>query len=80
MFAHDWLAGLHVPVRVVVVETFSSTGTDGGATITWDLPSSLIAIGALKSAKQESELKAAAVALDEKLEVMLRAVTGIGAA
>lgn len=77
MFAHDWIAGLHVPVRVLVVE---STPASAGCTIIWDVPSSLIAIGALKNSTEEAKLKAAAAVLDHDLEIMLRNVTGIGSA
>jgi len=73
MMVHDYVAPLHVPLRILIIE---DTPANNGCTVTWDLPSSVIAIGALKNKTQEAELKAAAVALDEKLETFIQYFTG----
>lgn len=74
MFAEDWVAGLHVPVRIVVIENLAPAV---GTTIVYDLPSSVIAIGALKDPRQEKKLKTAAQAVDKYLEEMLVNITKI---
>ena len=73
MMVHDYVASLHIPLRVLIIE---DTPANKGCTVTWDLPSSVIAIGALKNKTQEAELKSAAVALDEKVETFVRYFTG----
>ncbi|KAF8315680.1 hypothetical protein DL93DRAFT_2078921 [Clavulina sp. PMI_390] len=74
MIQYDWAAALHTPLRVLLVENLST----GGCRVVWDLPSSLIAVpGALGDARKEALLKQAALELDQKVEVMLRNVTGM---
>lgn len=77
MFQEDWITGLHVPTRLVM---WSAIPPAVGTTIVWDLPSSLIAIGALANKTSEATLKSLAVGLDGHLEAMLRNVTGLPAA
>lgn len=73
MLVHDYFASLHVPVRICVLESEDSAK---GSSIAYVLPSSQIAIGALKDAEEEAALKKAATALDSNLEALLRYATG----
>jgi uncharacterized protein (DUF302 family) len=72
MMVHDYLASLHVPIRILIME---DTPASKGCSVTWDLPSSLIAISALSDLNQEAKLKSAAQALDEKAETFIRYFT-----
>lgn len=72
MLVHDYSAGLHVPLRVHLVESLGWRG----CSVTWDLPSSHIAIGAVKDAEQETALREAAKVLDGKLEDLIQFITG----
>lgn len=73
MLVRDYLASLHVPVRICVLEAENSAE---GSSITYVLPSSHIAIGALKDAEEEAALRKAATDLDGKLESLIRYATG----
>lgn len=72
MMVHDYLASLHVPIRILIME---DTPASKGCRVTWDLPSSLVAIGTLRPS-EEAKLKSAALALDEKAETFIRYFTG----
>ena len=61
---HDLSYGLHVPPKILVQET-----ENGGTRILYDLPSSIIPRGTASG-----EAKAALLALDDKLERMVRRV------
>ena len=67
MLRHDLQAGLFVPVELYVVEQ----DDDAGATVSYVVPSSLIAIG------DNRELREAAEALDRKLEDLVLKVTEV---
>jgi hypothetical protein len=66
LIRHDADAALFAPVELLLRE--SDVG--GGSTIVYDLPSSLIVIG------ENPSLLQAALALDAKLEALVRLVTG----
>ncbi|KAF8315724.1 hypothetical protein DL93DRAFT_2078988 [Clavulina sp. PMI_390] len=76
MLQYDYNAGLHVPFRLAVNEE-----ADGTSSVTYVLPSSQIAIGEWKDSDPERErkLREAAIALDAKVEAMVRYVTGTAA-
>jgi uncharacterized protein (DUF302 family) len=63
MIRRDYSAGLFVPVELLLAESDDGTG----CSVTFVLPSSLIAIGG------DSELLAAAQALDAKIEALVAA-------
>jgi len=65
MLRHDATAGLFVPIEMLFTEN-----PDGGCTITYVVPSSLIAIG------DNPSLLAAATRLDHKLEALISSVAG----
>ncbi|KAI0693876.1 hypothetical protein BC835DRAFT_1415633 [Cytidiella melzeri] len=65
MLKHDMSAGLHIPPKIMVQD-----GESGGASISYDLPSSVIPGGR----DQSSELRAATEELDRKLQRMLESV------
>ncbi|CCM00825.1 uncharacterized protein FIBRA_02867 [Fibroporia radiculosa] len=71
MFKHDLYTGLHVPPRILVAEKADGSGTE----VVYILPSTIIAIPI--DGKVNAELKAAAEALDEKLEQLVRRVTSV---
>ncbi|KAF8314535.1 hypothetical protein DL93DRAFT_2167320 [Clavulina sp. PMI_390] len=73
MLQHDYNSGLHVPFRLAINEE-----ADGSSSVTYVLPSSQIAIGqwADSDPKREKALRDAAVALDAKVEAMVRFATG----
>ena len=62
MLQHDYTAGLFVPIELLLAENDSGAGCN----IVYVLPSSLIAIDAANP-----QLKAAALALDAKLEALV---------
>ncbi|MEH3143296.1 MAG: DUF302 domain-containing protein [Mycobacterium kyogaense] len=63
MVRHDQTAALFVPVEVLVLDE------DGGSSLTYVRPSSLMLV------ESNAELRAAAVALDEKLAALAAKVT-----
>ena len=65
MIRHDPAAGLFVPIELLLNE-----GPDGGCTLTYVVPSSLIAID------DNPPLLAAAKRLDDKLEALMASVFG----
>jgi uncharacterized protein (DUF302 family) len=65
MIRHDIAAGLFAPVEILVTETESGDGT----TVVYVLPSSLMVI------EQNIPLRDAAIALDEKLKVLVARAT-----
>ncbi|MGF6903559.1 DUF302 domain-containing protein [Paraburkholderia sp. GAS348] len=65
MLRHDLTAGLFAPVEVLVTESASGEGT----VVTYVRPSSLIVIG------DNPQLKAAALALDQKFELLIERIT-----
>jgi uncharacterized protein (DUF302 family) len=69
MLEHDLGVGLHVPVRVMIYEN----PTTGKTRLAYDLPSSLMA------RLHNEKVTAAARQLDEKLEALAKAVTGVEA-
>jgi hypothetical protein len=75
MMVHDYSAGLHVPLRIHLVESLGNSDLRG-CSVTWDLPSSHIAIGAVRDAEQETALREAAEILDGKLEDLIQFITG----
>jgi len=69
MLKHDLGVGLNVPVRAMIYEDQKS----GKARFAYDLPSSLmVRLG-------NEQVKAAARALDEKMQALAKAVTGVDA-
>lgn len=68
MIRHDLNAGLFAPVELLLTETAEGEGS----TLLYVRPSSLIAID-----EDETELRAAAVALDAKLDALVRHATGV---
>ncbi|KZS95699.1 hypothetical protein SISNIDRAFT_483920 [Sistotremastrum niveocremeum HHB9708] len=70
MIVHDRTTALHVPPQIFIAEN-----ANGGSTITYDLPSSVIAIGG-RPEDESGELRKAAVSLDEKLEKLMRHISG----
>ncbi|KAF8291739.1 hypothetical protein DL93DRAFT_970452 [Clavulina sp. PMI_390] len=76
MLKYDLLTGLHIPVRIALVETLDASGSPAGTVVVWDVPSSLINIGALP-ADTEASLKSAAVQVDANVENLVRNVTGV---
>lgn len=71
MLKHDPLAGLHVPVDLMILGGPEGKMDEGAASIVYELPSSLMNIP-----RSNTELRKAATALDSKLEAMVRGVTG----
>jgi len=69
MIAHDPYVPLNVPLRVLVVEKADKSG----AQVVYYQPSSIIVVSADGNVKPE--LKAAAEALDAKLEALVRKIT-----
>jgi len=69
MLEHDFGAGLHVPVRMMIYEDPAT----GKTRLAYDLPSSLMA------RLNNPKVTAAANRLDEKLAALARAVTGADA-
>jgi len=69
MIRHDTFAALHVPPRMLVAEKSDHTGTQ----VIYMLPSSVIAVSS--GGNVSGDLKAAAEALDEKVERLVRRVT-----
>lgn len=67
MTQHDIAAGLFAPVSLLLFDT-----EDGGSTIIYDLPSSLM------QAQKDKALLAAAKELDRKMLALVTAATGIG--
>jgi len=67
MMRHDLTAGLFVPVELLLVENESGEGS----TLTYDLPSSLMAT------EHHLALREAGHALDRKLQQLLSRVTGV---
>lgn len=65
MIRHDVEAGLDVPVRLAIYEH-----PDGKTRVVWNTPSSLI------SGLANSEVRAAALKLDEKMLALGEAITG----
>ncbi|KAJ2957917.1 hypothetical protein NQZ79_g6409 [Umbelopsis isabellina] len=57
---HSITAGLHIPPRMILIENEEKNGTQ----IVYDLPSTLVA------SEHNSELSAAALALDKKFEAL----------
>lgn len=66
-------SGLQVPVRLNIVEL---KGGVAKSSMSWDLPSSLVAIGALEDPIVEKELKEGVQGLDARLEALVRDVLG----
>ncbi|KAK0468276.1 uncharacterized protein EV420DRAFT_1503605 [Desarmillaria tabescens] len=65
MLRHDLRASLNIPPRLLILEKADRSGTD----IVYHLPSSVMALG------DNTELKAAAQILDDKVEQLLTKVT-----
>lgn len=81
MLQHDMIAGLYVPLRLVVQGQGQSRDNNNNgqelelSRIVYDLPSSVIAAD-VGGVQERIELQKAAEALDAKLETMVRRVTG----
>lgn len=72
----EYMAALHAPFRIVLLEKRDESGEPAGCTVSWDQPSSKIAIGVLPGEEEERLVKAAK-GLDEKI---VRLVKGIAEA
>jgi uncharacterized protein (DUF302 family) len=69
MMRHELLAGLYVPLRLMVMG--KSADSSRGTVVVYDLPSSMIAVG------DRGPLRIAAEALDRMLEDLVRKITGV---
>jgi len=67
MLQHDLRGAYNIPPRVLVLEKADGTGTD----VVYHLPSSVIALS------DNEKLRAAAEALDSKLEALVESITAI---
>ncbi|KAF8291740.1 hypothetical protein DL93DRAFT_2174139 [Clavulina sp. PMI_390] len=76
MLVYDLLTGLHVPTRIALVEILDASGNSTGTTVVWDVPSTLMNIGALPL-KTEASLLRATLQLDSNVENLVRNATGI---
>lgn len=70
MLQHDFVAGLYVPLRLLVLGNVDGDGSK----VIYDLPSSLIT-GVQAGGDKTVELKKAAEALDAKLEQLVLQIT-----
>ncbi|KAI0311782.1 hypothetical protein OF83DRAFT_1068250 [Amylostereum chailletii] len=69
MMRHDLLAGLYVPLRLMIMGKTAEGGR--GTRVVYDLPSSMIAGG------DRGELRRAAEELDRMLEELVQKITGV---
>lgn len=69
LLIHDRTCAVNIPPHILVAER-----EDGGTTITYDLPTSVIAIGD-RPEDESGELMEAALVLDGKLEKLVRELT-----
>ncbi|KAI0057559.1 hypothetical protein BV25DRAFT_1830967 [Artomyces pyxidatus] len=68
MLKHSLLAGLYVPPKLIIIG--KDVDERKGTKVVYDVPSSMIAAG------DSGELRKAALALDAKLEDLVRRITG----